>query len=82
MNFKTSKPVSFGSIIKLNRYEKWLQSSVKDILHDNKSFAKVDMKARVEDWNGVVESAVSKYMGEDNLEVLEIYNTLKNFFKI
>lgn len=32
--------------------------------------------------SGVVESAVSKYMGEDNLEVLEIYNTLKNFFKI
>ena len=31
---------------------------------------------------GVVESAISKYMGEDNLEVLEIYNTLKNFFKI
>ena len=31
---------------------------------------------------GVIESAISKYMGEDNLEVLEIYNTLKNFFKI
>ena len=31
---------------------------------------------------GVMESAISKYMGEENLDVLEIYNTLKNFFKI
>lgn len=32
--------------------------------------------------SGVVESAISKYMKDNNLEVLEIYNTLKNFFKI
>lgn len=32
--------------------------------------------------SGSVESILSKYAGEDNLEVLEIYNTLKNFFKI
>lgn len=32
--------------------------------------------------SGVYESVISKYMGEDNLEVLEIYNVLKNFFKI
>lgn len=31
---------------------------------------------------GSIESVLSKYVGEDNLEVLEIYNTLKNFFKI
>ncbi|MBQ8131981.1 MAG: hypothetical protein IJ193_05765 [Bacilli bacterium] len=31
---------------------------------------------------GSVDEALSKYMGEDNLEVLEIYNVLKNFFKI
>ncbi len=31
---------------------------------------------------GSVESALSNYMKDDNLEVLEIYNTLKNFFKI
>ncbi len=31
---------------------------------------------------GSVEEALSKYMGEDHLEVLEIYNVLKNFFKI
>lgn len=32
--------------------------------------------------SGVYEAALSKYIGENNLEVLEIYNTLKNFFKI
>lgn len=31
---------------------------------------------------GSIEASISKYMGEDNLEVLSIYNTLKNFFKI
>lgn len=32
--------------------------------------------------SGVYEAALSKYIEENNLEVLEIYNTLKNFFKI
>ena len=32
--------------------------------------------------SGTYDAAISKYMKDDNLEVLEIYNTLKNFFKI
>lgn len=76
MNFKTSKPVSFGSVVKLNRYEKWLQSSVKDILHDNKSFAKVDMKAWVEDWNGAhvkIRSNANELKGSDK-KILDDFN--------
>ncbi len=32
--------------------------------------------------SGTYESALSTYMGDNNLEVLEVYNILKNFFKI
>lgn len=81
---------SFDNIIfKLNGQKRRLgimQIETNTFINDIQSIDMVtsDLKKNVGRKNGpgVMESAISKYMGEENLDVLEIYNTLKNFFKI
>lgn len=81
---------SFDNIIfKLNGQKRRLgimQIETNTFINDIQSIDMVtsDLKKSVgrKTGPGVIESAISKYMGEENLDVLEIYNTLKNFFKI
>lgn len=81
---------SFDNIIfKLNGQKRRLgimQIETNTFINDIQSIDMVtsDLKKSVgrKTGPGVMESAISKYMGEENLDVLEIYNTLKNFFKI
>lgn len=81
---------SFDNIIfKLNGQKRRLgimQIETNTFINDIQSIDMVtsDLKKNVgrKTGPGVMESAISKYMGEENLDVLEIYNTLKNFFKI